>query len=63
MLKQVFEPTMTIQMQKSYEMKCDRLLSELENNDVVVVAGFQGAAKNGDVTTIGRGGSDTSAAL
>jgi aspartate kinase len=47
---------------KIIEMQCDRLLSELERNDVVVVAGFQGAAKNGDVTTIGRGGSDTSAA-
>ncbi|MBT2735552.1 aspartate kinase [Bacillus sp. ISL-7] len=47
---------------KINEMKCDRLLSELEKNDVVVVAGFQGAAKNGDITTIGRGGSDTSAA-
>lgn len=47
---------------KIVEMKCDRLLRELEHNDVVVVAGFQGAAKNGDITTIGRGGSDTSAA-
>lgn len=47
---------------KIVEMKCDRLLRELEENDVVVVAGFQGAAKNGDITTIGRGGSDTSAA-
>ncbi|MCP1158111.1 aspartate kinase [Bacillus infantis] len=47
---------------KIIEMKCDRLLRELEESDVVVVAGFQGAAKNGDITTIGRGGSDTSAA-
>ncbi|WHY68728.1 aspartate kinase [Neobacillus sp. SuZ13] len=47
---------------KIIDMQCDRLLSELESNDVVVVAGFQGAAKNGDMTTIGRGGSDTSAA-
>ncbi|MDP4163595.1 MAG: aspartate kinase [Bacillota bacterium] len=47
---------------KILEMKCDRLLKEFENSDVVVVAGFQGSAKNGDVTTIGRGGSDTSAA-
>jgi aspartate kinase len=47
---------------KIIEMKCDRLIRELENSDVVVVAGFQGMAKNGDVTTIGRGGSDTSAA-
>ena len=43
-------------------MKCDRLFKELEDYDVVVVAGFQGATKNGDITTIGRGGSDTSAA-
>jgi aspartate kinase len=47
---------------KIIEMKCDRLLRDLEKNDVVVVAGFQGAAQNGDITTIGRGGSDTSAA-
>jgi len=47
---------------KILEMKCKRLLNELEANDVIVVAGFQGAAKNGDITTIGRGGSDTSAA-
>ncbi|WNS77228.1 aspartate kinase [Bacillus sp. DTU_2020_1000418_1_SI_GHA_SEK_038] len=47
---------------KIIDMKCDRLLKMLEDHDVVVVAGFQGAAKNWDVTTIGRGGSDTSAA-
>jgi aspartate kinase len=47
---------------KIIEMRCERLLNELKEHDVVVVAGFQGAAKNGDVTTIGRGGSDTSAA-
>jgi aspartate kinase len=47
---------------KILEMQVDRLLTELEKHDVVVVAGFQGAAKNGDITTIGRGGSDTSAA-
>lgn len=44
------------------EMKCDRLIKELEQHDVVIVAGFQGASKNGEITTIGRGGSDTSAA-
>ncbi|SEM48669.1 aspartate kinase [Mesobacillus persicus] len=47
---------------KILDMKCERLLKELEAVDVVVVAGFQGGAPNGDVTTIGRGGSDTSAA-
>ncbi|MGG0718778.1 aspartate kinase [Robertmurraya massiliosenegalensis] len=46
---------------KIVKMECDRLLEELQNYDVVVVAGFQGASKNGDTTTIGRGGSDTSA--
>ena len=38
------------------------IVKRARNHDVVVVAGFQGAAKNGDITTIGRGGSDTSAA-
>ncbi|MGP1907554.1 aspartate kinase [Metabacillus sp. JX24] len=47
---------------KILDMKCERLRRELDRHDVVVVAGFQGAAKSGDVTTIGRGGSDTSAA-
>lgn len=47
---------------KIIEMQCERLLEELEEADVAVVAGFQGIAENGDVTTIGRGGSDTSAA-
>ncbi|PEJ60199.1 aspartate kinase [Bacillus sp. AFS002410] len=46
---------------KILDMKCGRLLQELENYDVVVVAGFQGSTSNGDTTTLGRGGSDTSA--
>ncbi|WP_421384672.1 aspartate kinase [Bacillus salacetis] len=47
---------------KITNMKCDRLLTELKENQAVVVAGFQGVSPNGEVTTIGRGGSDTSAA-
>ncbi|MEW9676660.1 aspartate kinase [Lentibacillus sp. L22] len=39
-----------------------RILEEFEQNDVVVIAGFQGQTETGEVTTIGRGGSDTSAA-
>lgn len=35
----------------------------MKTNDVTVVAGFQGVSENGNVTTIGRGGSDTTAAL
>jgi aspartate kinase len=47
---------------KIIEMRCDRVLAALNEYDVVVVAGFQGVAENGDITTLGRGGSDTSAA-
>jgi aspartate kinase len=39
----------------------DRVFEELSRGNIVVVAGFQGAAANGDVTTLGRGGSDTTA--
>jgi len=38
-----------------------RILRELEQGKVVVVAGFQGVDPEGDVTTLGRGGSDTTA--
>ncbi|MCP8969049.1 aspartate kinase [Ectobacillus ponti] len=43
------------------EMKCDRITEMLQDYDVIVVAGFQGQTRDGDVTTLGRGGSDTSA--
>ena len=39
----------------------DRILRELEAGKVVVVAGFQGVDSDGDITTLGRGGSDTTA--
>ncbi|RDW17786.1 aspartate kinase [Oceanobacillus chungangensis] len=39
-----------------------RIIHELQYHDVVVVAGFQGQTESGEITTIGRGGSDTSAA-
>lgn len=35
--------------------------NELRKGKVVVVAGFQGITENGDITTLGRGGSDTTA--
>ena len=44
------------------EVDTDRAIKALERGQVVVVAGFQGINENGDVTTLGRGGSDTSAA-
>lgn len=39
----------------------DRLQKELDQNNIVVVAGFQGLNRYDDITTLGRGGSDTSA--
>ena len=38
-----------------------RLLSELDKKRIVIVAGFQGINSNDDITTLGRGGSDTTA--
>lgn len=42
-------------------VKTDRIEKELDKNNIVVVAGFQGLNRYEDVTTLGRGGSDTSA--
>ncbi len=39
----------------------ERIRKELDKKNIVVVAGFQGLNKYDDVTTLGRGGSDTSA--
>ena len=39
----------------------ERLRNELDKGNIVIVAGFQGVNKYEDVTTLGRGGSDTSA--
>ncbi|NPV71294.1 MAG: aspartate kinase [Firmicutes bacterium] len=40
----------------------DHLLRHIDEGRIVVVCGFQGVTENGDVTTLGRGGSDTTAA-
>ena len=39
----------------------ERILTELDRRCIVIVTGFQGINKYGDITTLGRGGSDTSA--
>jgi aspartate kinase len=39
----------------------ERILAALERGEVAVIAGFQGTDERGDITTLGRGGSDTSA--
>ena len=40
---------------------CERILAELDKNAIVIVTGFQGINQYDDITTLGRGGSDTSA--
>ena len=46
---------------KIKKVDAQRIWQELGMGNVVVVAGFQGIAENGDITTLGRGGSDTTA--
>ena len=42
-------------------LRNDRIARELEKHNIVVVAGFQGIDGEGNITTLGRGGSDTTA--
>lgn len=43
------------------EIDNKKVIDELEKNNIVVVAGFQGIDKENNITTLGRGGSDTTA--
>ncbi len=43
------------------EVKTEIITRELKKGHVVVIAGFQGINEHGDITTLGRGGSDTTA--
>lgn len=43
------------------DIPTNRLMEELQKGNIVIVAGFQGVTEAGDITTLGRGGSDTSA--
>ena len=42
-------------------MNIEKINEFLDNNGIAILPGFQGISKNGDITTIGRGGSDASA--
>ena len=42
-------------------IETSRILTELERNNIVLIAGFQGVNRYGDITTLGRGASDTTA--
>jgi len=46
---------------KILEVRADRIREELKKGRVVIVAGFQGVSRDREVTTLGRGGSDTTA--
>lgn len=42
-------------------IKTDKIRKELDAGKVIIVAGFQGITEDGEITTLGRGGSDTTA--
>ena len=46
---------------KIVEIRASRIISELQKGKIVIVAGFQGVSGRREVTTLGRGGSDTTA--
>ncbi|EOD01238.1 aspartate kinase [Caldisalinibacter kiritimatiensis] len=43
------------------EINPEKILNALKENKIVIVAGFQGGTIDGEITTLGRGGSDTTA--
>ena len=48
-------------MARIREVNAQRVLSHLRDGKVVIVAGFQGVSEDSEITTLGRGGSDTTA--
>ena len=46
---------------KIVEVRADRIREALEHGKIAIVAGFQGVSETAEVTTLGRGGSDTTA--
>jgi aspartate kinase len=44
-----------------HEIETNRIIKEIENSRIVAVAGFQGLDERNNITTLGRGGSDTTA--
>lgn len=56
-----FQTTSAYGIARIKTVKADRIRIELDKKNIVIVAGFQGICKYDDITTLGRGGSDTSA--
>jgi len=46
---------------KILDINTTKIFNELKKGKIVIVAGFQGVTEDGDITTLGRGGSDTTA--
>jgi len=44
-----------------YDIETERISKELNEGRIIAIAGFQGLDEHGDITTLGRGGSDTTA--
>ena len=43
------------------DINTDRMMKEINDDKILIIAGFQGINNQGDITTLGRGGSDTTA--
>ena len=56
-----FQTTSAHTMARIKTVVPDRIKKEIDKKAIVIVAGFQGISRYNDVTTLGRGGSDTSA--
>ncbi len=56
-----FETSSAHTMARIKRVEASRIKREIDKKNIVIVAGFQGISKYGDITTLGRGGSDTSA--
>ena len=59
--RRAFIPTPTMETRRIHKIYEERLKKELDKRNIVIVAGFQGLNRYDDITTLGRGGSDTSA--
>jgi aspartate kinase len=51
----------TYRKAKISDIDTNRIKTELQSGKIVIIAGFQGITPGGDITTLGRGGSDTTA--
>lgn len=51
----------TYRKAKISDIETNRIKMELQSGKIIIIAGFQGITPDGDITTLGRGGSDTTA--